>query len=292
MCIISGPVLSVNSTKILALPSKNGKRQLTVYSNAVATPDSNAMCLPVPNPDTVKFEQVPNDIFKQCQRSFNISLPRGYTDGTMNFSTNSAKRTSLPIQSHGSYEVVLVPSLDDLDRIPTHFTTLTSEVIEFLKTSYPNSFGVLLCRLKKGSSDYEPFAYSHDIQANEQLFFPTKHFHIHNDSSSNHLINEEPEWVEAFRNSLLGESTMRLPNRNVPKVVNTHFADDWDHEIYSAQTPEWCHKSSKKLMRDSNEINWNEMPNDYKFGPSLVLRCKEMVGEGKNIDIEMPVYVS
>ena len=50
MCIISGPVLSVNSTKILCLPSRNGKRQLTVYSNAVATPDSNAMCLPVPTP--------------------------------------------------------------------------------------------------------------------------------------------------------------------------------------------------------------------------------------------------
>ena len=54
----------------------------------------------------------------------------------------------------------------------------------------------------------------------------------------------------------------------------------------------WCHESGKKIMRDTNEINWNEMPDDYKFSPSLVLRCKEMVGEGKNVDIEMPTYVN
>ena len=65
MSIISGPVLSVNSTKILCLPSHNGKRQLTVYSNFVATPSENAICLPVPTPHSVKFEYIPNDIFTQ-----------------------------------------------------------------------------------------------------------------------------------------------------------------------------------------------------------------------------------
>lgn len=290
MCIISGPVLSVNSTKILALPSKNGKRQLTVYRNAVATPDANAMCLPVPNPESVKFEHVPKDIFKQCQRSFDIRLSRGYTDGNMTLSMNSSKRAHLPIQSHGSYEVVLIPSMDDLDRVPPHFTTLTLDVVEFLKSSYPTNFGVLLCKLKRGSADYEPFAYSHNIQANDQLFFPTKHYHIHNTNNFN-THNEEPDWANTFGGSLLGGEMMGLPNRKMPKLVNTRFADDWDHEIYSANTPQWCHESSKKVMRDTNEIKWNEMPDDYKFSPSLVLRCKEMVGEGKNIDIEMPVYV-
>ena len=85
---------------------------------------------------------------------------------------------------------------------------------------------------------------------------------------------------------------MGLPNRKMPKPVNTRFADDWDHEIYSAQTPTWCHESSSKRMSGTNVINWNEMPDDYKFDPTLVLRCKEMVGEGKNVDIEMPIYVN
>lgn len=289
MCIISGPVLSVNSTKILALPSKNGKRQLTVYRNAVATPESNAMCLPVPNPNSVKFEHIPKDIFKQCSNSFDIRLSHRFSDGLApaSLSMKSAKST-LPVQFHGSYEVVLVPSMDDLDRVPTHFTTLTSEVVEFLKASYPTNFGVLLCKLKKGSADYEPFAYSHDIQANDQLFFPTKHYHFH-DPQNLWANSEEPGWASAFVGSLLGGDLMGLPGRKMPQIVNTRFADDWDHEIYSAQTPTWCHESSKKVMKSTNEISWSDMPNDFSFGPSLVMRCKEMIGHGSNIDLEMPI---
>lgn len=290
MCIISGPVLSVNSTKILALPSKNGKRQLTVYRNAVATPDSNAMCLPVPNPNSVKFETVPKHIFSQCANSFDIRMSRSFTLSAA-AATNSYKG-ALPVQSHGSYEVVLVPSMDDLDRIPTHFTTLSSEVVEFLKASYPTNFGVLLCKLKKGSADYEPFAYSHDIQANTQLFFPTKHYHVHNKPNQWSTRDEEPGWAGAFGGSLLGGELMGLPGRKMPQLVNTRFADDWDHEIYSAQTPTWCHESSKKVMKGTNEISWSEMPNDFSFGPSLVMRCKEVVGNGPNIDIEMPISVA
>ena len=292
MCIISGPVLSVNSTKILALPSRNGKRQLTVYRNAVATPDSNAMCLPVPNPNSVKFETVPKDIFSQCASSFDIVYPRGLTlsAGGANF---SAKGGALPVQSHGSYEVVLVPSMDDLERVPSHFTVLSSEVKEFLNASYPTNFGVLLCKLKQGSADYEPFAYSHDIQANTQLFFPTKHYHVQNHSEHGATHDEEPGWAGAFGGSLLGGGQlMGVPGRKMPQLVNTRFADDWDHEIYSAQTPTWCHESSKKRMRNTNEINWSKMPNEFNFGESLVLRCKELVGHGANVDIEMPVAVA
>ena len=288
MCIISGPVLSVNSTKILCLPSKTGKRQLTVYRNAVATPNSNAMCLPVPNPHSVKFENVPKDIFKQCYNSFDIRMTRG---GGATLSVNSAKG-HLQIQSHGSYEVVLVPSMDDINRIPPSFTTLTSEVVKFLNASYPENFGIVLCKLKIGSADYEPFAYSHDIQSHKQLFFPTKHYHTHNESNTTHNEHDdddEPGWGSGFGSSLLGGNMMRLLSRNMPKLVNTRFADDWDHEIYSAGTPIWCHKSPTKGMRDTNDINWAQMPADFQLGPEAVLRCKEMVGESANVDIEMPI---
>jgi hypothetical protein len=288
MCIISGPVLSVNSTKILCLPSKSGKRQLTVYSNAVATPDSNAMCLPVPTPKSVKFERVPKDIFKQCENSFDIRMPRGAATLGLSRSTNSVKG-HLPIQSHGSYEVVLVPSLNDISRVPPHFTRLSSEVIEFLNASYPVNFGIILCKLKRGSTEYEPFAYSHDIQPNTQLYFPTKHYHVHNQNEKPHGEDEEAGWSSGFGGSLLGGSMMGLLSRNMPKIVNTRFADDWDHEIYSAGTPVWCHESHKKGMRSTNAINWSQMPVDFQLGPSAVLRCKEIVGHGANVDIEMNV---
>jgi hypothetical protein len=317
MSIISGPVLSVNSTKILCLPSRNGKRQLTVYSNAVVTalakqdgpwakqdspwakqdgpwakqdgPSVNALCLPVPTPHSVKFEHVPNDIFTQCHNSFDIRTPKGAA--TYGISLTSSKRGMIPIQFHGSYEVILVPSLGDIDRIPPRFTILTREVIEFLNASYPINFGIILCKLKNGAVDYEPFAYSHDIQANTQLFFPTKHYHIHNESQTKEYDDEEVGWSNGFGNSLLGGNMMGLLSRNMPKLVNTRFADDWDHEIYSAGTPVWCHESSKKGMRNTNAINWNQIPADFQLGPSTVLRCKEIVGHSANVDIEMPVAV-
>ena len=289
MSIISGPVLSVNSTKILCLPSRNGKRQLTVYSNVVATPSENAMCLPVPTPHSVKFEHVSKDIFKQCENSFDIRMPRGAATYGMTRSMNSANN-HLPIQSHGSYDVILVPSLNDINRIPPQFTKLTSDVIEFLNASYPSNFGIVLCKLKRGSVDYEPFAYSHDIQPNKQLFFPTKHYHTHNESQKNEYEDdEEVGWSDGFGSSLLGGNMMGLLSRNMPKLVNTRFADDWDHEIYSAGTPVWCHESGKKGMRTTNAINWFQMPADFQLGPGAVIRCKEMVGHSANVDIEMPV---
>jgi len=261
-----------------------GKRQLTVYSNAIITPDSNAICLPVPNPHTVKFEHVPKDIFEQCNNSFDVNQSLSLA--------RSFKGTSLPIQSHGSYEVILVPSMDDIPRIPSRFTTLSTEVIEFLNASYPSNFGIVLCRLKRGANKYEPFAYSHEVQQNKQLFFPTKHFQIHGDSKTHgdskiHGDEEEVGWSSNFGGSLLGGDLMGLPGRKMPKLVNTRFSDDWDHELYSIATPTWCHDSKKKQMRSTNRINWSHLPAEYQFGHTAILRCKEIIGHNANVDIEI-----
>ena len=282
MCIISGPVKSVNSTKILVLPSRNGTRQLTVYSNVVATPNSNAMCLPVPNPSSVKFERVPKDIFTQCANSFIIN-------------NGASKRGSLPIISHGSYDVILVPSMNDIERIPRHFTILTKDVVEFLRASYPENFGIVLCKLKNGAQEYEPFAYSHNLLPNGQLFFPTKHYHSHVDSNVLNQQQDEDDdddsgWAASFGQTMLGKA-FTLPGKTMPKVVNNRIADDWDHEIYTVCTPIWCHDSKKKVMSGGNQIKWNLMPYEFQLSPNLPLRCKEIVGQATNVDIEMPVKV-
>ena len=299
MSIISGPVLTVNSTKILCIPSVSGKRQLTVYSNVVVSRLENALCIPVPTPHSVKFEYVPKDIFTQCNNSFDVRIPKGAATYGMPLTSHTSHTShTISIQSHGSYEVILVPSLSDMNRIPPRFATLTPEVIEFLNASYPINFGIILCRLKSGSINYEPFAYSHDIQANTQLFFPTKHYHVHNelqkqkqDQEQDQEQEQEVGWSSGFGSSLLGGNMMGLLSPNRPKLVNTRFADDWDHEIYSIGTPVWCHESSKKGMRDTNVINWYQMPADFQLGPSMVLRCKEIIGHSVNVDIEIPVAI-
>lgn len=47
----------------------------------------------------------------------------------------------------------------------------------FLFHNYPPDWGVLFCKLKEGVSDYESFAYSHEIHE-DGLFLPTKHYHV------------------------------------------------------------------------------------------------------------------
>lgn len=282
MCIISGPVVSVGSTKILCLPSKNRKRQLTVYRNAVNTPHTNAMCLPVPNPFSVKFEKVPKDIFSQCKNSFIFG--KSFSYGALgNTKTFLKSKSYLAVQSHGSYDVVVVPSMLELERIPPSFTVLTDEVKEFLRTSYPDNFGIVLCRLKAGSTDYEPFAYSHDLHANTQLFVPTKHFHNMN-STNEKTIHDKHGWKHGW------EAVFMSPmERNMPSLVSTRFVDDWDHEIYSTGTPTWCHDSSTKQLDTTNTIKWDNMPADFQLDSTVVLRCKEIVGHGQNLDVEMPL---
>jgi len=156
MCIVSDRILDVHSTKIFAMPSKSGKRQLTVYSNCVSTPESNVMCLPVPNPRSVRFESVPADIFKQCTKSF------GKKTKCMDFTI-----------FYSSYKVKVVNSMNELNN--QNGFILSQDVIDYLK-KYPKHFGVILCKLKKGNKQYKPLAYSHTIQ--DKLFFPTKQYII------------------------------------------------------------------------------------------------------------------
>jgi hypothetical protein len=310
MCIISGPVVSVNSTKIFAMPSKDGKRQITVYSNKVKTLENNAMLLPVPNPKSVKFEKVPADLFSQCKKSFEQSLDFALK-GRGGFISNN----SLKIQSHGSYEVVIVPSIDDFHRVPKSFAEVTPEVIAFLK-NYNTDFGFLLCRLRAGSVDYEPFAYSHDLY-NSKLFFPTKHFHLNDDR--NIIKSKNPSSRSGFFDKIgvfddsdddIFSSYASFNSGSNFKVAKSHrdtsysfdsdddsdhgrmeIADDWDHEIYSCLTSSRYHNAENKNLIDKNYIDWSTFSDNFKFDNRLSLRCLEITNKYKNIDIQMPIFV-
>lgn len=163
MSIISDTIENVKSTKFFVMPSRNGKRQLTVYSNTVTTPHENVICIPVPNPRSVRFEYVPADIFSKCTNSFTKkSLCMDYISTFWN----------------SSYKTLIVRSVNELHN--QNGFILTHDVVDFLKLHYPN-YGFILCKLKKGKHTYNPLAYSHDISGD--LFIPTKHYHM--------LIEEE-----------------------------------------------------------------------------------------------------
>jgi hypothetical protein len=266
MCIISGSVNKVAKTKIFCMPSKDGQRQLTVYTNAVDTPKENVMCLPVPFPHTVKFEKVPKKLFEQCKLSFPEEPKKSTKDYTLSWS-RSASLESIPIkiESHGSYEVAIVPSLYDFHRVPGNFFVLSEEVKHFLFNSYPPEWGVLLCKLKEGTSDYEPFAYSHDLH-NQSLFLPTKHYHKHENkdfisgrsyfpSSSNHA-----DW------DLVGRATKVNP-------ISIHA--DWDHELYLSYTPK---QDRWKQGKSENYIAWEDVSKGFRVGVDYALQQQIVQG--------------
>lgn len=230
MCIINNNVDNI-STKILAFPSKDGKRQFTVYSNTLSNLTSNLICIPVPNPQSLRFENIDSDIFNQCGSSF-----QNTTNKTTNNTTND------------SYTVTFINSINDL-----HQSGLKPGIIAFLKTSYP-TFGFLLLTLKMGNITYTPFAYSHDIQ--NKLFFPTKQY-------------MELDWFHFIWSFF---------NQKVK----------WNYELYSANTPIICHKSSKHML-NVNNINWSTIPYDFCLGFPVILRCNE--NNENNSDIEMPFEI-
>lgn len=118
MCIIAGPVESVSTTKIFVAPSKGGDRQLVVYSNSVSTKSSNMMILPVPHPETLRFEKDVmdyKDLYRDCADSLFIYKP----DQQRNeWSLRSAPLSSyLPVLDVGSYQVSVAMSFEDLYKL-------------------------------------------------------------------------------------------------------------------------------------------------------------------------------
>ena len=249
MCIISGPTTSVNSTKIFAIPSKDGKRQMVVYSNNVDSPAENLMCLPVLDPASVKFENVPKQLFAQCKDSFyNATLGDSFGMSMDSYSCRGVSQSMLAVQTHGSYEVVIIPSIEDTGRVPSHFATLTREVVAFMNSTYSKGTGFILCRLRKGSVDYEPFAYSHAIVGGA-LFLPTMHFHMEDSSLPPVYSKETSLFLES-----IGSTSARTGKRFQRHKAHRGL---WDHVIYVAgcNTPKELQSKHLRPL-PKNEVDW------------------------------------
>lgn len=173
MCIITGKVQSVKGTKIFAMPGTEDKdRQLLVYKNEVASVAENLMILPVPFPESIKFEKIPKTIFNDCERSMNLV----YANTIITLSATT--RSVLPVLSIGSYRVSIVPSIHDFYRLDQNVFYLPPDLERMMENTYGGRpFGFICCILKAGVQNYEPLAYSHRMWKLGELFIPTLHYH-------------------------------------------------------------------------------------------------------------------
>jgi hypothetical protein len=227
MCIINYPA-EVTNTEILVSPNRDSKRQLVVYANKVQTThQGNAMILPVPNPHTVKLHDLSqySDIFKDCARSF-VDESQMMRSLYTNSSFGVSKGITLEVHQCGSYNVSIVPSVNDFHRIDATQFQLNPAVGQILSQYYHNNFGFIVCKLRTGTSEtYHPIGYSHQMIKPHTLFVPTRHHHGHEAEVISHYdhniysINTKSlagnaEWTHTFE-----VNTDKIPNFQFPEVV-------------------------------------------------------------------------
>ncbi len=293
MCIISNYVENVANTKILVAVNPEKTRQFTCYSNTVNnSTDGNAMILPVPYPNSVKFHDLSNykNIFDDCKDCFTNPLSRSKG---MYLSSNSwnASDGVLKVFNVGSYQVSLGLSLSDLDRVNGSVFRLSPGCGELLKKDYSHpSFGFIICKLSKGEEEYHPLGYSHEIFGNN-IFIPTKHYHEHAPSSSVDMDTSMDTGMgfgfgggmgmkgvgmgDFSMNSSFGGSNFasydnnwkdERPKWNTISKNTKRKHNEWDHDIYLYNVTMASHdakrfKSNKnwnnKDLKNKDKINFN-----------------------------------
>ena len=198
MCIIIGEIEKVSATKIFVGQMPN-KKQFTVYSNKINTPkhkdtnntspfllpsvnskdDNNvAMILPVPTKELNDIQIVDMSEYKNMFKDLKYYFPSSvYLNGarTRGFVAKSVN-SFLPITVHGSYDVTIVPSLEEFYRLKYDHFVLKIDAIPLFQKNYSENFGFIVCRIRD-DAEYHPFGYTHSLYEDDKLFIPTKHYH-------------------------------------------------------------------------------------------------------------------
>lgn len=261
MCIIN-ETAKVSATSILVSKSRDGMRQFVAYANKVMTSvNNNAMILPVPYPETLKFHNLQHykELFDDCSNSF----PLAFKSRSLCYDSNLHEKT-LKVFNVGSYWVSVCVKLSDFDRVDRNVFSLNPTVKNLFIKHYDGRrvpFGYIVCKLKTGLTEeqYHPLGYSHRIYNSKgYLFVPTRHYHgDHDDGEGNNA--------------------------------------DWDHEIYSVNTTdhalqlnesvEPCRRSGECMVKFKKIV-------DFAFPPLSRFNLMELHGIKRNCDIYLTDYTA
>jgi hypothetical protein len=324
MCVISGEIKRVSDTNILCGLSDDKQRQIIIYSNQVDNiTKNNAMILPVPLPNTLQFHNLINykELFSDCKNCFydpNTSFSYG------NLPKNKLKSNKLEVFNVGSYKVSIAQTIDDLERVDTSVFELSNNLSEFMKNSYNEPyFGFIICKLNVGSEKYHPFGYSHDVFNNE-LFVPTKHFHIHNTAQSGYANTAQSGYANTAQSGYTNTAQSGYANTAQSGYANTaqsgyanfdqafgrlniisdrtfygspnnqNIADDWSHDIYFYNV--YPSQNSEITLMNKSKERWSGKTfNLDKINFPFSKNCSnfekiEIDGVHKNIDLIIPVH--
>jgi len=263
MCMINESVDEITDTKLFASFNNNKSRQLMIYSNQIVNfIANNAMILPVPHPDSVKFHstELCTTLFDDLDVHFvkRFKPKGGHSLYRSNATLGMSDSSTLEIHNVGSYVVSIVPTINDFDRLDKSVFTLSSNIRSIVEHKYSATFGYLICKLKTGyNTVYEPLAYSHNTLTKNNkpyLFIPSYHHH-----------------PDPYSHSIM------LANNTGLNVV-----DDWSHNVYIVNlNPAAQFNSYLNSLNPLNEWMFDYDPTSYKN-----LRAIKMIE--KNVDFELP----
>lgn len=226
MCIVQGTDGKISKTRIFVAPSERrvdakGKEvgcQLTVYANHVAKSrkiapiDSSRMWTPSREPQAggmsssasgptpamilpaVSFDQgrdvLPVDM-SQCADVFDVLDSAFPTFSNNSYALDgrlSKARGILEVVKVGSYDVSIVPTRKDFDRLSRETFTLDPNVAQLFADRYPDDFAFVVCRLRQNEK-FHPIAYLSALSADGNMFVPAYHYHG--------KVEDKPDWDHA-----------------------------------------------------------------------------------------------
>jgi len=195
MCCFSGDVKYVNNTRIFAR-AENGIRQFIVYQMAFEANDDLAMILPLPvrhgsSENAVQFIDLSGypEFFNDLRKGFPVPVEATAARG---YPPPASVPASLKVHEVGRYEASFVPAISDFNRLDQRFR-LADDVWKELPMY--GSYGFAVFKLKSGSYESHPMAFSFPRRQIDTLFFPTVHIHdeaVHEKAEFDHTLYCQP----------------------------------------------------------------------------------------------------
>lgn len=206
MCIVQGITEKISNTQLF-IGQTNDNKQFTVYTNKIDIPKSEirmfptftnttkpqlfptntttstnnvAMILPVPSSGkATDIKIVDMSDYKRLFSTLKSYFPQNVylnSRSSMGYGGMTRSANMLPITVHGSYDVSIVPTLDDFKNLKHEHFKLDVGVDKLLHRDYSENFSFIVCKIRD-NAEYHPFGYVHPMLSDNTMFVPTKHFH-------------------------------------------------------------------------------------------------------------------
>ncbi len=323
MCLISQQINNLTNMNIFCGINKDNTHQINIISNEIDNiSNGNAMIIPVPLPQTVKFYDLTNykDFFTDCSSCFSNPI-KSYS---LNY-RDIDKAENSQYYKTSDYTIYIAPTITHLKQFDGKIFKLSNELEKILEMYYYQPYwGFIICQLKPGNSGYHPIGYSHQIIQNK-IYLPTRHYinlpdpddvnnwnlglRLGQDGSTPITIHKwdetnidrspmfsqsvskssTPESLGWFGASKTKEKAKTNSNSDTKLKPNPNESVDWNHTIYLYNINPYTNKNLRSMDTSNSEWDNQTIPAlseiNFLFGDCKGFEKIKIKGSYPNIDL-------